>query len=122
MDYPLLREEVRRQAHGNIADLVDSAAEFSFRPGTLAYADDCAIVSDAGQERLVILVTFRSHGVEARFSLSVGPADGRIDLVWLRTDRPEQGVGPSLSVLRDAIARARTAGPDQSGSGSRSLN
>lgn len=122
VDYPLLREEVRRQAHGNIADLVDSAAEFSFRPGTLVYADDCSIVTDAGQERLAILVAFRNHGVEASFSLSIGPEDGRIDLVWLKLDRPGQGGEPSLSVLRDAIGRARTRGSDNRGSGTPSLN
>lgn len=75
---------VRMERHGNIAELVSSAAELFFRKGTLKYAMSAAIDLDWGQPPEISLnLEFFNSGVWVYFTLVLAEPENRVNVDYI---------------------------------------
>ncbi|WP_181704739.1 hypothetical protein [Chthonobacter rhizosphaerae] len=110
IDFHLMKGHVLRREHGNIADLVESAAELVFPAGTVAYAGECALVSTDGGDRVRLTVAFRHEGLGADLGFDIGPEEGRVHLLAIRSAGDGRTDGERLDDLRAAIRDCRVNG------------
>jgi hypothetical protein len=97
---------------GNIADMVESAAELFFRHGTIVSGHQENTASGSPRAGPVNFnLVFRSTGVEARFNLCLAEGHTEISLFGLHCQPPAHGQGTKLSRLRHALNTARLEQP-----------
>ncbi|MFD1695840.1 hypothetical protein [Roseibium aestuarii] len=86
---------VRMDKHDNIADLVSSAAELSFREGTLRYAMSASASVDWDRAPEISLnLEFFNDGLWLYFTLVLGAPDNRVLVDYIETSPREEGDTP----------------------------
>nr|WP_185985693.1 hypothetical protein [Aureimonas mangrovi] len=93
---------------GNIADLVESAAQLYLAPGTLRFGQggDVKLLWGSAPE-IDLDMEFRSQGVSAHFRLGLTATLARVTITYLAFDDPDDDPEVNTQRLAAAIAAAR---------------
>lgn len=98
---------IRAGQWANIADLVQSSAELSFRDDTLLFGCSADFTLDwSSAPDIALDMEFRGDGVSAFFTLLLGQTDATVALhhVWFALEPPTAAAG--TAVFSAALARA----------------
>lgn len=101
---------IRLERLGNIADLVDSAAELYFMPGTLRLGHGGeAHVAWTGDPRIVLDLELRPHGVTVYFSLTLTAEHAAVEVSYVAFDKPSSDPTENSAFLESALWSSRLA-------------
>jgi hypothetical protein len=99
---------IRLEHFSTVSDLVDSAAELFFMPGTLKLGHGGeAHVGWAGPPRIVLDLELRPSGATVYFALSLENEVASVEVNYVAFDRPDPDPQCNTAFLADAIDRAR---------------
>lgn len=99
---------IRLERLASIADLVDSAAELYFQPGTLRLGHGCeAHVAWDGAPRIVLDLELRPAGVTVYFALTLAAKKASVEVNYVSFDRPAADPGANDLFLEGALEHAR---------------
>ena len=99
---------IRLERFGNIADLVDSAAELFFVPGTLKLGHGGeAHVSWSTVPKIVLDLELRPGGVTVYFALVMTAKHASVQVNYVSFDAPSADPGDNNRLLETAIEAAR---------------
>jgi len=99
---------IRLEHFSTVSDLVDSAAELFFMPGTLKLGHGGeAHVGWAEPPRIVLDLELRPSGATAYFALSLEDEVASVEVNYVAFDRPDPDPQCNTAFLADAIDRAR---------------
>lgn len=99
---------IRLESMASIADIVESAAELYFMPGTLRLGHGCeAHVNWTGDPRIVLDLELRPRGVSVYFTLALSAEHAAVEVNYVTFDEP--GTDPELNstMLENALLSAR---------------
>jgi hypothetical protein len=92
---------------GNISDIVDSAAELYFMPGTLRFGHGGeAHVCWSTPPRIVLDLELRPRGATVYFTLALGEKDASVEVNYVAFDEPAGDPFENTDFLRTAIQEA----------------
>jgi hypothetical protein len=99
---------IRLERMANVADIVDSAAELYFMPGTvrLGHGGE-AHVDWSGEPRITLDLELRPFGATVYFTLSLTAAAAAVDVTYVAFDEPEPDPGANTAFLASSLERAR---------------
>jgi len=101
---------IRLERLGNISDLVDSAAELYFMPGTLRLGHGGeAHVAWTGDPRIVLDLELRPRGVTVYFSLTMTAEHASVEVNYVAFDTPLQDPAANSAFLEEALQGSRLA-------------
>ena len=102
---------IRMERFANISDLVDSAAELYFMPGTvrLGHGGE-AHVSWTDQPRIVLDLELRPRGATVYAKLTMDPDIAGIEVNYVAFDEPNMDPERNSEFLRSALDMARVKG------------
>ncbi len=99
---------IRLEHFACLSDLVDSASELFFMPGTLrlghggeAHVDWC------GKPRIVLDLELRPPGVTVYFQLTLTEREASVALNYVSFERPGEDPARNTALLAEALERAR---------------
>lgn len=99
---------IRLERFATIADLVDSAAELHFVPGTLKLGHGGeAHVSWSGAPRIVLDLELRPPGVTVYFALSMSARQAAVEVNYVAFDDPSPDPAVNNAFLEAALENAR---------------
>jgi hypothetical protein len=99
---------IRLEHFSTVSDLVDSAAELFFMPGTLKLGHGGeAHVGWAEPPRIVLDLELRPSGATVYFALSLENEVASVEVNYVAFDRPDPDPQCNTAFLADAIDRAR---------------
>jgi len=99
---------IRLERFGNIADLVDSAAELFFVPGTLKLGHGGeAHVSWSTVPKIVLDLELRPGGVTVYFALTMTAKHASVQVNYVSFDAPSTNPGDNNRLLEMSIEAAR---------------
>lgn len=99
---------IRLERFATIADLVDSAAELHFVPGTLKLGHGGeAHVSWSGAPRIVLDLELRPPGVTVYFALSMSARQAAVEVNYVAFDDPSPDPEVNNAFLEAALENAR---------------
>lgn len=99
---------IRIESFASIGDIVDSAAELYFMPGTLRLGHGGeAHVSWDSAPRIVLDLELRPGGATVYFTLELSDMSASIDVNYVSFDRPGQDPEANTLLLESALERAR---------------
>jgi|SRR5690606_5624242 hypothetical protein len=99
---------IRLERLACVADLVDTAAELYFQPGTLRLGHGCeAHVSWEAPPHIVLDLELRPAGVTVYFSLTLAARDASVEVNYVAFDRPAADPGHNDAFLARALEHAR---------------
>jgi hypothetical protein len=99
---------IRLEHFSTVSDIVDSAAELFFMPGTLKLGHGGeAHVGWAEAPRIVLDLELRPSGATVYFALSLEDARASVEVNYVSFDRPDADPLSNTAFLVDAIDRAR---------------
>lgn len=99
---------IRMERFGNISDIVDSAAELYFMPGTLRLGHGGeAHVAWASPPRIVLDLELRSQGATVYFSLTMTDEHAGIEVNYVSFDTPDSDPMVNTRRLEDSLEYAR---------------
>jgi len=99
---------IRMERFGNISDIVDSAAELYFMPGTLRLGHGGeAHVEWTGEPRIVLDLELHPLGVVVYFTLTMTAHHAAVDVNYISFDNPDQDPETNTRRLEDALMTAR---------------
>ncbi len=99
---------IRLEHFSTVSDIVDSAAELFFMPGTLKLGHGGeAHVGWAEAPRIVLDLELRPAGATVYFALSLEDARASVEVNYVSFDRPDTDPLHNTAFLVDAIDRAR---------------
>jgi hypothetical protein len=99
---------IRMERFGNISDLIDSAAELYFMPGTLRLGHGGeAHVAWAGDPKIVLDLELRPQGVTVYFSLTMTAEHATVEVNYVNFDQPDADPIANTLRLEDALSAAR---------------
>ena len=99
---------IRLERFATIADLVDSAAELHFVPGTLKLGHGGeAHVSWSGTPRIVLDLELRPPGVTVYFALSMTARQAAVEVNYVAFDEPSSDPAANNAFLEAALDGAR---------------
>ncbi|SMH51935.1 hypothetical protein [Mesorhizobium australicum] len=108
---------IRMERFGNISDLVESAAELYFMPGTLKLGHGGeAQVAWSSPPKIVLDLELRPSGATVYFSLTLTDEYAGIEVNYVSFDMPDPDPGVNTRRLEDGLERARirkTVAPEQ---------
>ncbi len=92
----------------NLADIVDSAAELYFMPGTLrlGHGGDLELAW-SGDQRVMLDLELKPSGATVFFTLSLGDAEAGIDVNYVAFDKPQDEPEANTAFLETALEAAR---------------
>ncbi|MBO6718558.1 MAG: hypothetical protein JJ913_11425 [Rhizobiaceae bacterium] len=92
----------------NLADLVDSAAELYFMPGTLklGHGGDLRLAW-TGEQKVMLDLELKPSGATVFFTLSLGDTEAGIDVNYVAFDEPGSEPENNTSFLESALDAAR---------------
>lgn len=92
----------------NLADIVDSAAELYFMPGTLklGHGGDLELAW-SGDQRVMLDLELKPSGATVFFTLSLGDHEAGIDVNYVAFDKPEDEPEANTAFLETALEAAR---------------
>jgi hypothetical protein len=99
---------IRLEHFSTVADIVDSAAELFFMPGTvkLGHGGE-AHVGWSEPPRIVLDLELRPSGATVYFALSLEDEVASVEVNYVAFDRPDPDPQRNTAFLVDAIDRAR---------------
>ena len=99
---------IRLERFASVADLVDSAAELYFLPGTvrLGHGGD-AHVNWSHPPRIVLDLELRPGGVTVYFALTMTAKHAAVEVNYVAFDNPSADPRANDAFLEDALERAR---------------
>jgi hypothetical protein len=99
---------IKLERFANISDLVASAAELYFMPGTLALGHGGeAQICWATPPKIVLDLELRPRGATIYFTLGLSDRHAEIDVNYVSFDAPDSDPDVNTSFLEAAIADAR---------------
>ena len=99
---------IRLEHFACLSDLVDSAAELFFMPGTLRLGHGGeAHVDWSGHPRIVLDLELRPPGVTVYFQLTLTEHEASVVLNYVSFERPDEDPARNTALLGDALERAR---------------
>jgi hypothetical protein len=99
---------IRLERFGNISDIVESAAELYFMPGTLKLGHGGeAHVTWASPPQIVLDLELRSQGATVYFSLTMTDQHAAIDVNYVSFDAPDPDPTVNTRRLEDSLEYAR---------------
>jgi hypothetical protein len=99
---------IRLEQHANLADLVDSAAELYFMPGTLSFGHGGdANVGWSGEPSITLDLQLRPKGATVYFSLSLTALKASVDVNYVAFDEPSEDPAENTRLLAAALESCR---------------
>jgi hypothetical protein len=99
---------IRLEHFACLSDLVDSAAELFFMPGTLRLGHGGeAHVDWGGGPRIVLDLELRPPGVTVYFQLALTEHDASVVLNYVSFQKPDEDPAHNTALLEQALERAR---------------
>jgi len=99
---------IRLEHFACLSDLVDSAAELFFMPGTLKLGHGGeAHVDWGGSPRIVLDLELRPPRVTVYFQLTLSEHEAAVEVNYVSFDAPDADPERNTALLEDAIERAR---------------
>ncbi|MDX8528359.1 hypothetical protein RFM68_28165 [Mesorhizobium sp. MSK_1335] len=99
---------IRLEHFACLSDLVDSAAELYFRPGTLRLGHGGeAHVDWGGSPRIVLDLELRPRGVTVYFQLTLTEHEASVMVNYVSFEKPGETPEHNTALLEDAIDGAR---------------
>jgi hypothetical protein len=96
------------ERYANVADIVDSAAELYFQPGTLRMGHGGEVHLDWDQPpRIVLDLELKPTGATVYFTLSLTDKHAAVDVNYVAFDEPSDDPEVNSSFLRETIEAAR---------------
>jgi hypothetical protein len=109
---------IRLEHFSTVSDIVDSAAELFFMPGTLKLGHGGeAHVGWSEPPRIVLDLELRPSGATVYFALSLEDARASVEVNYVSFDRPDADPLANTAFLVDAIDRARIRRTETVGGG-----
>lgn len=99
---------IRLEQYANIADIVDSAAELFFIPGTLRLGHGGDV--HAGWSlppRVMLDLELKPAGATVYFTLIMSDAHAAVDVTYVSFDQPSDDPDENSAFLESALAAAR---------------
>lgn len=99
---------IRLEHFASVADIVDSAAELYFMPGTvrLGHGGE-AHVDWAGEPRIVLDMELRPFGATVYFTLTLARETAGVDVTYVAFDTADDSPARNTQYLREALENAR---------------
>ena len=99
---------IRLEHFASVADIVDSAAELYFMPGTvrLGHSGE-AHVDWAGEPRIVLDMELRPFGATVYFTLTLARDTAGVDVTYVAFDTPDDNPARNTQYLRETLENAR---------------
>lgn len=99
---------IRLESMASIADIVESAAELYYLPGTLRLGYGCeAHVAWTGKPRIVLDLELRPKGVTVYFSLSLSAHQAGVEVSYVAFDAPSEDPLANSAFLESMLQDAR---------------
>ena len=99
---------IRLERFASIADLVDSAAELFFQPGTLKLGHGAeAHVAWSGAPRIVLDLELRPTGVTVYFALTLTAGHAAVEVNYVAFDQPSADPIENNAFLEEALEKSR---------------
>lgn len=99
---------IRLERFANISDIVDSAAELYFQPGTLRLGHGGeAHVGWSGEPRIVLDLELRPRGASIYFSLTLAAETAAVEVNYVSFDKPSPTPAENTWLLEEALDDAR---------------
>jgi hypothetical protein len=99
---------IRMERFGNVSDIVDSAAELYFMPGTLRLGHGGeAHVEWTGEPRIVLDLELRPPGVTVYFHLTLTAQHASVEVNYVSFESPDADPEANTRRLEDALITAR---------------
>ena len=99
---------IRLEHFACLSDLVDSAAELFFMPGTLRLGHGGeAHVDWGGSPRIVLDLELRPPGITVYFQLTLTEHDASVVLNYVSFEKPDEDPGRNTEMLETVLERAR---------------
>jgi hypothetical protein len=99
---------IRLEHFACLSDLVDSAAELFFMPGTLRLGHGGeAHVDWGGHPRIVLDLELRPPGITVYFQLTLTEHEASVVLNYVSFERPDEDPTRNTALLDEALERAR---------------
>lgn len=99
---------IRLEHFSTVSDIVDSAAELFFMPGTLKLGHGGeAYVGWAEAPRIVLDLELRPSGATVYFALSLEEARASVEVNYVSFDRPDADPLCNTAFLAEAVERSR---------------
>lgn len=99
---------IRLEHFATISDIVDSAAELFFMPGTLKLGHGGeAHVGWTETPRIVLDLELRPGGVTVYFALSLSALTASVEVNYVAFDRPDPDPSRNTAFLETALERVR---------------
>lgn len=99
---------LRLEHYANIADIVDSASELYFMPGTLRFGHGGeAAIAWTGEPSITLDLQLKPRGATVYFSLSMSALKAGVDVNYVAFDEPSQDPAENTRFLAAALAHAR---------------
>ncbi|WP_315925496.1 hypothetical protein [Mesorhizobium sp. SP-1A] len=104
---------IRLEHFACLADLVDSASELFFLPGTLKLGHGGeAHVDWSGSPRIVLDLELRPHGITVYFQLTLTENDAGVVLNYVSFEKPDEDPARNTAALEKGLEAARLRGPE----------
>ena len=99
---------IHLERFANVADLVDSAAELYFQPGTLRLGNGGEVHLDwSGQPRVVLDLELKPSGATVYFTLGMTSEHASVDVNYVSFDQPSPEPMDNTAFLEAALENAR---------------
>ena len=99
---------IRLEHLANLADIVDSAAELYFMPGTLTLGHGAeAHLAWTGEPRVVLDLELKPAGVTVYFTLTLAAETAGVEIGYVSFDAPSPDPEENSAFLARALADAR---------------
>lgn len=99
---------VRTEQYANIGDLINSAIELYFRPGTLSYGEAGDVLLDwSGAPEVKLDMAFRHPRVSVHFCLALAAQHGAVEINYISFTNPSADPSANTACLAAALADAR---------------
>lgn len=99
---------IRLESLASVADIVESAAELYFMPGTLRLGHGCdARVSWSGSPRISLDLELRPGGVTVYFTLELSDDNAAVEVNYVAFDDPAEDPEVNSRYLADALQASR---------------
>jgi hypothetical protein len=105
---------IRLEHFACLSDLVDSAAELFFLPGTLRLGHGGeAHVDWGGSPRIVLDLELRPSGATVYFQLTLTEHEASVVVNYVSFERPDEDPSRNTALLEEVIERARIRKPER---------
>ncbi|WP_048647411.1 hypothetical protein [Nitratireductor soli] len=99
---------IRLESMASIADIVESAAELYFMPGTLRLGHGCeAHVCWTGNPRIVLDLELRPRGATVYFTLELSAVNAAVEVNYVAFEDPAEDPEENSRYLEQALGAAR---------------